>query len=186
MAGVAHQRATLHDPPRQPRDFTSPDFGPRVRITDITLAREHPPRAILSAALHAGRKDGAPVMRTAAAALLTLPPNDAELYSPLVFHARSRLEIAKLFKDIMQAHEIPRDADYAVGWKEYVRELESVGEARGELMARATVLLQQLRQRGFRISASARTRIQASTDTAELDRWLTRVLTIQRLPDLFT
>ena len=156
-------------------------------------ALAYPPRVILSAALHADRKDGAPVMRAAAAALLTLPPSDAELYSPLVFHSLSRLEIAKLFKDIMHTHQIPRDPNYAAGWKAYLRELQAVGrveaaaqaEAQAALKIRAEILLQQLRQRGFRITASARTRIQASTDAAELDLWLTRVLTIQRLPELF-
>lgn len=164
-----------------------PDEVPR--ITDLAEARAHPARAILSAVLHARAPGGHPVRRAAAAALLALPAHQRRQYIRLVFRDVPHPATAALFKEVMQQQQQFEEPLDCSGLDAWIEEVSAPAVARAEaqvaLRTRADILLQQLKQRGLRISAPARARILACTDTAELDRWLARVLTARRVADLF-
>lgn len=159
------------------------------RVTELAAARAFPALAVLSAAVHGRSIDGLPIIRAAAAALQRLPLAQRVRYSPLVFHDPNKTGIREILEDIMQEQLLQEqdqdDREYAAGWKAFCRELEEVGEARGELRTRAEVLLRFLAQRGLAVDAEARARVLACTEVAELDAWLDRVLVVRSAAELF-
>ena len=177
-------RRLVHDWPDERVQFIvlGPDDIPRV--TDLAEARADPAFAVLSAAIHGGAPDGAPVMRAAAAALLVLPRAQFLKYSSLVFHHLTEPAIDGIIEDIMQTQGHVKQ-EYAAGWKAYLRKVEARGEARAEYKLRAKILLKQLAQRGLPIDRASRARIKACEDVDQLDVWLARVLTATSTADLF-
>ncbi len=116
------------------------------RITDPAEARAHPMRAVLSAAIHAGKPDGLPVARAALAALHRLPPASARRYSRLAFHKLKPNELHLLREEIMHATQEQPSEDpneYANLLKEYFwdvldeRVAEATARAEAKVYARA-------------------------------------------------
>lgn len=73
--------------------------------------------------------------------------------------------------------------------REYGEEKEAKGYAKGKTdgftEAKAAAVLAILAARGLAVSNEARTRIEACTDVATLDRWITRALTAAESEELF-
>jgi hypothetical protein len=66
-------------------------------------------------------------------------------------------------------------------FREMRLELEARGEARGE----ARALLLMLESRGVTVDRASRERIESNTDTAELERWIRRAVSVTRVEELF-
>ena len=67
----------------------------------------------------------------------------------------------------------------------WVAEITANGEARGKVAGEAGLLLRVLRLRGVALTAANEARILAATDTAEIERWADRALTVADASDLF-
>ena len=68
--------------------------------------------------------------------------------------------------------------------KTIAQELEERGMERGELRARQTTLIRQLRKRFRDLSAEIVQTIEATEDIAQLDEWLDRVVTAKSLREV--
>ena len=71
----------------------------------------------------------------------------------------------------------------------WVAEMTANGEARGKALGKvageAGLLLRVLRLRGVVVTAANEARILAATETAEIERWADRALTVADASDLF-
>ena len=126
------------------------------RITDLAEARAHPMRAVLSAAIHAGKPDGLPVARAALSALRHLPHDSARRYSRLALHKLKPNELHSLREEIMhttqeQPGEDPNE--YANLLKKYIWDAV---DARVE---------ERVEERVARIEAEARARVNILADS---------------------
>ena len=62
---------------------------------------------------------------------------------------------------------------------------EARGKALGKVAGEARLLLRVLRLRGVAVTVADEARILAATDTAEIERWADRALTVAQASDLF-
>jgi hypothetical protein len=62
---------------------------------------------------------------------------------------------------------------------------EALGVARGKAEGEAKAILVLLKARGIPITAHARDRVRACTDSRQLELWIERAATIDRIDDLF-
>ncbi|MBC6464643.1 hypothetical protein [Actinomadura alba] len=67
----------------------------------------------------------------------------------------------------------------------YVSQLRAESEARGEARGEAKAVLRVLDRRGIHVPSSVRDQILSCADTAVLEGWLDRALTITSIEDLF-
>jgi len=62
---------------------------------------------------------------------------------------------------------------------------EAAGFAKGEAKGKAAAVLAVLAARGVAVSNEARARIEACTDVAMLDRWISRAATVSSTDEVF-
>ncbi len=188
-----------------------PDTVPVV--TDPATARANPELAILSAMAHGPGPDRAEVLAVLPAALGVVDPAHARLYADIVIAAlpaAARNHLEALVKSLLgyeyqtefvqrwaAADEARRLADeeaaraagmaegLAEGVAQGLAEGVAQGVAQGEVSGQAAALLMVLDARGLAIPDQARTRITGCTDVAELQRWVRRAATADRVEDLF-
>ncbi len=67
----------------------------------------------------------------------------------------------------------------------WVAEITANGKALGKVAGEAGLLLRVLRLRGVVVTAANEARILAATETAEIERWADRALTVADASDLF-
>jgi hypothetical protein len=73
----------------------------------------------------------------------------------------------------------------AIGNYEYQSELVRRNVAKGTIQAKTADVLAVLETRGLSIPEEVRQRVQASTDAAELDRWLRRAVRVSSAAEIF-
>jgi hypothetical protein len=149
-------------------------LGPRQVpvVTDVEVARRHPELTVLSALAHGGRADPLPVFEALAAALDVIDHDHANLYSDLVFTvlpAAARVWLEEFMTSAAYRYE-----------SEFARRLVSRGEADGE----AKALLAILDARKIQVPDDIRADITTCTDTAQLEEWIRRAATAEKIQDV--
>ncbi|GAA1631742.1 hypothetical protein GCM10009828_069470 [Actinoplanes couchii] len=145
-------------------------------ITDPREAREHPELAVLSAITHADDPGIDLLFKAYLAALDVLEPDRSLLYHDYVLSALSPLP-RKLLEELMMTAEYQYKSDWA-------RNLVAEGKAEGKVENQAESVLTVLDAKGVAVSAKARSVITNCTDLAQLNEWLRRAVTAERIEDL--
>jgi hypothetical protein len=153
-------------------------LGPRQVpvVTDVEIARRHPELAVLSALAHGGREDPSAVFGAFVAALDVIDHDHANLYADLVFTALPAATRAWL-EEFMTTAAYQHQSDFA-------RRLISRGEAQGEAQGEAKALLAILDARSIHVPDDIRADIAACTDTAQLEAWIRRAATADKIQDV--
>jgi hypothetical protein len=145
-------------------------------VTDLGTARRVPELAVLSALAHGSRPDPTPVFQALLTALDVIDHDHANLYTDLVLAvlpaaARDCLE------DLMAITGYQYQSEFA---RRYFGQGEAQGEAKGE----AKAVLAILDARGIAVPDDVRTRITGCTDLDQLDTWVRRAATADKIQDL--
>ena len=138
-------------------------------IDDVAVAERDPELAVLSCIAHGNEAHAEVLGRAALLATLRLSDERQVLYSDLVFAALSEAARAAL-EDLM-----------AGGTYEFQSDFAKKHQARGE----AKALLAVLEARGLRASDEARSRILACTDSAQLEAWIRKAVSVTSVDELF-
>ncbi|GAA3189628.1 hypothetical protein ACFO1B_36965 [Dactylosporangium siamense] len=145
-------------------------------VTDLTIARKSPELAVLSTLAHGGRTDPQPLFEALLTGLHVIDQEQADLYTDLVLTvlpAAARAYLEALMTTT--AHQYQSD---------FARRNFSAGEARGEARGEAKAVLVVLDARGVTVSEEQRTLIADCTDQDQLETWLRRVGTAEKIQDL--
>ncbi len=149
-------------------------LGPRriPLVTDVDVARRHPQLAVLSALAHGGRSDPTPVFGALLAALDVMDHDHADLYTDLVYAAlpaAARVWLEEFMTTAAHKQE-----------SELFRRLGSRFRAEGE----AGALLAILEARHIEVPDDIRAEFAACTDTVQLDAWIRRAATADKIEDV--
>jgi hypothetical protein len=163
---------------RRPIGLGHPDFAlrpivlgsPEIPVViDRAVAAADPERAVLSALAHGKGEHGYEIAIASLAAVARIDEERSNYYTRVVLAAVSEAARRRLEED-MRLDNWPEPTD-----------LEKRILARGKVEDLLTVLT----GRAIPIAEPVRARIQACTDTAELDRWLSRSGVVTRAEELF-
>jgi hypothetical protein len=147
-------------------------------VTDLGTARRIPELAVLSALAHGARPNPMPVFEALVTALDVIDRDHANLYTDLVLMvlpAAARDCLEDLMTSIVHRYEYQ---------SEFARRYFSQGEAQGEARGEAKALLAILDARGIAIPDDIRARIADCTDLDQLDVWIRRAATADKIQDL--
>ncbi|WP_131741833.1 hypothetical protein [Actinomadura roseirufa] len=158
----------------RPLAFAPEDLPP---VTDPATARDLPELAVLSAPAHADGPQGEAVVRSLSAALDTLDGDSGPLYHDYLMSQLS-LAARKLLEETVKIEDYQWQSDFAI-------EHQALGEARGEARGERKALLNVLKARGIAVPDDVRRRVMACTDSDQLERWVTRAVTVDDINDLF-
>src|SRR5215470_15212343 len=142
-------------------------------VTDPELARRQPELAVLSAVAHGERSGHQGVFEALLAALEVVDLDHAALYADFVFAALPKAVRGHL-EAFMTTTAHPYQSDFA-------RRYYDAGEARGE----ARAVLAFLDARGIEVPDPVREDITSCTDLDQLDTWIRRAVTANKVQDLF-
>lgn len=170
-----------------------PSQVPRV---DTATARRYPELGVVSVIAHGDEPDAADIGRATLDACLSLDDERRELYTEVVLSylneaARRALEAEMSFERMETRSKYLReqwDRAEAKGREEGEAKGREEGAARGRAEALAALggaVLEVLAARGIAVNQDQRATVLASTDPAELRRWLVRAATVERTDDLF-
>jgi hypothetical protein len=146
-------------------------------VTDPTLARHQPELAVLSAMAHGERSGEKGVFEALLAALEAVDQNHANLYTDIVFAALPE-PVGDYLEALMSATTIHATYGYQ---SDFARRYYAKGEAKGE----ARAVLAFLDARGIEVPDPVREDITACTDLDQLDTWIRRAATANKVQDLF-
>jgi hypothetical protein len=157
-------------------------LGPRQVpvVTDVAVARRLPELAVLSALAHGGRTDPSAVLEALLAALDVIDHDHADLYTDLVFTvlpATARVWLEELMTTAPHRYQ----SEFA---RRYFSQGEAEGEAKGKAEGEARALLAILDARHIQVPDDIRADITACTDTAQLEAWIRRAATADKLQDV--
>jgi hypothetical protein len=166
-------------------------LGPRSVpvITAAEQARSVPEVAVLSAMAHGRTKVGLKVALAALAGLAGLEEERALLYGNAVLSSLHKA--AKRALEAMMASGDYQITDkfllkyIAKGKREGRAEGKAEGKAEGRAEGKAEDVLEVLEARGLAIPDDVRQRVAASTDLAELGRWLRRAVVVRSAGEIF-
>ena len=155
-------------------------LGPRhvPVLTDVEVARDHPELAVLSALVHGGRDDPSALFEALLAALDTIDHDHANLYTDLVLTvlpAAARVWLEDFMATTTQRFRYQ---------SEFARRFFSQGEAEGEARGKAEALLAFLDARNVHVPDDIRADIAACTDIDQLDEWIRRAATADKIQDV--
>ncbi|MBL9024380.1 MAG: hypothetical protein JNL21_19450 [Myxococcales bacterium] len=122
----------------------------------------------------------AEVLRVAAAAV-ALSDEDVRDRIATASHGAASVAFRGILEQFLEAHHM-RTLELLK--EEFREEGREKGREEGEARGRAKTLLRLLRLRGFTVEEAASARIAATTDVAQLDRWLDRVLTAKSVEEV--
>jgi hypothetical protein len=137
-------------------------------VTDVAVARRLPELAVLSALAHGGRKDPSAVFEALFAALDVIDHDHANLYTDLVFTvlpAAARVWLEEFMTTAPHRYQ-----------SDFARRYFSQGEAEA--------LLAILDARDIHVPDDLRAEITACTDTAQLEAWIRRAATADKIQDV--
>ncbi len=145
-------------------------------ITDPAEARRNPELAVLSLIAH-GDEPGAEHIAVAAIDGAQGLDNDrAAVYLDVVFARLGEVARAAL-ETLMQTGHYEFQSDIARSWfSKGKAEGEAEGEAKGKAEGEAKVLLQLMELRHLEVTPHIRERILGTTDCAQIELWVSRVL----------
>ncbi|HKT01769.1 MAG TPA: hypothetical protein VJT31_19765 [Rugosimonospora sp.] len=149
-------------------------------VTDVDAARRKPELAVLSVLAHGAEPDPAPLFEAMLAALDEIDHDHATLYTDLVLTelpaaARRNLE------EFMTATGHRYQSEFA---RRYYDQGEAAGEARGRVDGELMALFRVLETRGIEVSEQIRDRIVGCTDLKQLETWIGRAVTADKIEDL--
>ncbi|HET8657380.1 MAG TPA: hypothetical protein VFM55_00085 [Micromonosporaceae bacterium] len=153
-------------------------LGPRQVpvVTDADTARRHPELTILSVLAHGAQPDPPAVFDALLAALDVIDRDHADLYTDLVLTALPAAARV-LLEEFMTTATHRYQSDFA---RRYFSQGEAQGEARGE----AKALLAILDARGVHVPDDIRADIVTCTDLAQLESWIRRAATADKIQDV--
>jgi len=145
-------------------------------VTDAEVARRYPELAVLSALAHGGQEDPQAVFEALFAALDMIDHDHANLYTDLILTV---LPMASrvLLEEFMTTATHRYQSDFA-------RRYFSQGEAEGEAKGEARALLAILDARGIHVPDDTRADIAACTDIAQLELWIRRAATADKIQEV--
>jgi hypothetical protein len=146
-------------------------------IDDVAVAERDPELAVLSCIAHGNEAHAEVLGRAALLATLRLSDERQVLYSDLVFAALSEAARAAL-EDLMAGGTYEFQSDFA-------KKHQAKGRAEGRAEGEAKALLAVLEARGLRPSDEARARIVACTDSAQLEAWIRKAVSVASVDELF-
>jgi hypothetical protein len=151
-------------------------LGPRqvLMVTDVEVARRHPQLTVLSALAHGGRKDPTAVFMALFAALDVVDQDHANLYTDLVFAALPAAARVWL-EEFMTTSSFMASASFRYR-SEFALRYFNRGEAKA--------LLAILDARSIRVPDDVRAEIMACTDTDQLEEWIRRAATADKIQDV--
>lgn len=153
-------------------------------VTDDVLARLQPELTVLSTLAHGDREDPTAVFEALLAALDSIDLDRANLYADLVLAelpaaARARLE------EFMTTAPDKYRSDFARRWfSEGEAEGKAEGKAEGRAEGEARALLALLEARSIPVPDDVRGEVMACTDPDQLDAWIRRAATADRIEDV--
>src|SRR5262249_37194973 len=153
-------------------------LGPRRGpvVTDVDVARRHPQLTGLSALAHGGRADPTPVFGAPLAALGVMDHDHAGLHTDLGFTAlpaAARVWLEEFMTTAAYRHE-----------SEFARRLGSRFKAEGKAEGEASALVAILDARRIQVPDDVRAELMACTDTAQLEAWIRRAATADKIQDV--
>ncbi|GGK72683.1 hypothetical protein Sme01_07830 [Sphaerisporangium melleum] len=143
-------------------------------VTDPLAAVNAPELAVLSAVAHGGDVEVQAITKALLAALEAIDERRARLYADFVLMMLPEAG-RKHLEELMIAGTYEYQSGFA---RKYVAE----GKAEG----RAEALLLMLDARGIAVSEEARGRILGCAESARLDEWIQRAVTVESVDDLFS
>jgi hypothetical protein len=146
-------------------------------VDDVAVAERDPELAVLSVMAHGQEAHGEGLGRIALWAIQRLADDRHALYSDLVLTAVSKAARAAL-EELMAGGNYEFQSDF-------VKKFLAKGEAKGRAEGRAEALLAVLEARGLSVTQDARARILECTDTAQLDAWIRKAVSINSVDELF-
>lgn len=146
-------------------------------VTDVAVARQSPELAVLSAMAHGAGPRQTLVFQALLAALDSVDHDHANLYADVVLAglpaaARDCLEA------VMTTTSHPFDSDFA-------RRYYDRGQAEGKAEGKALAVLEILEARAIEVPNDIRQDITGCTDLDQLDTWIRRAVTANKVHDLF-
>ncbi len=145
-------------------------------LTDADRAREAPELVVLSAMAHGQGEAGEAIGVAFLAAAAGLDEERRAVYTDQVLSSLHEAARRKLEEMMRSGYEFK---------SEFARTYVAKGELKGEIKAKANDVLAVLEARGLEIPADVRERVLASTDLAELDRWIRRAAVVSEARQLF-
>ncbi|WP_081865526.1 hypothetical protein [Chondromyces apiculatus] len=145
-------------------------------ITEPAEARMRPEVAVLSAMAHGQSEAGLSVALAALAAAAGLDAERQQLYVDVVLSSLNEAAKRSLEAMMKSGYEFQ---------SEFARTYVAKGVQEGTLKAKAQAVIAFLEARGLEVPASVQERILASTDLAELDRWIRRAAVVRDAHELF-
>jgi hypothetical protein len=137
-------------------------------VTDPDAARHSPELAVLSAIAHGARPDPIPIFEALLAALDVFDHDHADLYTDLVFTV-----LPAAARDCLEEFMTTTTHQYQ---SDFARRYFSQGEAKAVLAI--------LDARGVEVPDETRADIASCTDLDQLDRWVRRAATADKIQDL--
>ncbi|XYH95591.1 hypothetical protein ACMHYB_48625 [Sorangium sp. So ce1128] len=144
-------------------------------VTDAEQARAAPEVVVLSAMAHGQEEAGEAIGVAFLAAAAGLDQERRELYADVVLsslNAAARRTLEAMMKSGYQFQS------------EFARSYVAKGRQEGSIEAKAQAVLTFLEARGLEVPADVRERVLASTDLAELDRWIRRAAVVSDAREL--
>jgi hypothetical protein len=150
-------------------------------VTDPALARHQPEVAVLSAMAHGERSGQQGVFDALLAALEVVDHDHAKLYADFVLTALP--EAARHSLEVFMTTTPHRyQSDFA---RRYYAEGETKGKAEGKAEGEAKAVLAFLDARGIEVPDPVREDIIGCTDIDQLDTWIRRAATANKIQELF-
>ncbi|WP_044985533.1 hypothetical protein [Sorangium cellulosum] len=144
-------------------------------VTDAEQARAAPEVVVLSAMAHGRGEEGEAIGVAFLAAVAGLDEERRALYADVVLSSLN--EAARRMLEAMMKSGYQYQSEFA---RSYVAQ----GRQEGSIEAKAQAVLAVLETRGLEIPAEVRERVLASTDLAELDRWIRRAAVVGEAREL--
>jgi len=144
-------------------------------VTDEDQARARPELSVLSAMAHGHGEEAETIGVAFLAAAAGLDEDRRAFYTDMVLSSLHEAARRKLEEMMKAGYEFK---------SEFARTYVAKGELKGEIKAKANDVLAVLEARGLDVPADVRERVLASTDLAELDRWIRRAAVISEAKQL--
>ncbi|WP_437971181.1 hypothetical protein WMF04_18635 [Sorangium sp. So ce260] len=148
-------------------------------VTDAEQAKAAPEVAVLSAMTHGQSGAGQAIGVAFLAAAAGLDEARRALYTDVVLSSLN--EAARRMLEAMMKSGYEFQSEFA---RSYVAKGREEGIREGALKAKAHDVLAFLEARGLEVPADVRERVLASTDIAELDRWIRRAAVVSDAREL--
>jgi hypothetical protein len=148
-------------------------------VTDTWVARRHPELAVLSALAHGGEPEPS-VFTALFAALDVIDLDQATLYIDLVLMVLPAAARVWL-EEFMTTTPFRYQSEFAL---RYFGQGKAEGKVEGKVEGEANALLAILDARGIAVPDDVRAEIAACTDIDQLDAWIRRAATADRIEDV--